>query len=356
MNKLRTSPHCSITSYQLKILESIVQCNNIPLVKLYSDINVITNKNIEILNVQSEDRLYNQIYDYVVSIVNNGLLEHFFGTNVCSNSQSRAKNVINLGITNLKCDSFKRISVTDRIEPSLILTKTKKYELSSNLLMAIGKFLVHVAEKLLPKFNSNVQDAFSPTNQYEIALIKRFQRQLIIDPQTTFTFPAISILINDNLNPHCDSLNPIDVKNDYTIVTTTKVYVMDIKSCIRDNKNIKKYGSKIPICVVIYNRQCLTNYSNHMRMRDKYISDFNEEITKKNGKKSIVDLLSSVDTDFDYSGNFLSRNRHERSISNFIVDKKIKQFNYGIFTTREAIDKLVRKKIYKKILFYSHNY
>ena len=73
--------------------------------------------------------------------------------------------------------------------------------------------------------------------------------------------------------------------------------------------------------------------------------------TPKNGKKSIVDLLSSVDTDFDYSGNFLSRNRHERSISNFIVDKKIKQFNYGIFTTREAIDKLVRKYISKQYYF-----
>ena len=66
---------------------------------------------------------------------------------------------------------------------------------------------------------------------------------------------AISILINDNLLPHCDRLNPSKIfkHRDQTIVTTMKVKTTDLHEDI-STKLPKRFKEEVPICIVIYNR------------------------------------------------------------------------------------------------------
>ena len=52
-------------------------------------------------------------------------------------------------------------------------------------------------------------------------------------------------------------------------------------------------------------------------------------------------LLLSVNTDADYMSRFFKKNSFESILSSFTKDKLSKSFKHGIFTTKEAVDKIV---------------
>ena len=60
---------------------------------------------------------------------------------------------------------------------------------------------------------------FEPIHPIEKEYHELFARQLNLfeeDDLNLFNIPAVSLLINDELKPHCDSLNPIDPEGDAT--------------------------------------------------------------------------------------------------------------------------------------------
>ena len=100
----------------------------------------------------------------------------------------------------------------------------------------------------------------------------------------------------------------------------------------------KLFGEEIPLCLVIYNRQCLIQYS---EFQNKIINFINEENNEKEDRTKIVKLLLSVNTDADYMSRFFKKNSFESILSSFTKDKLSKIFKHGIFITKEAVDKIV---------------
>ena len=136
--------------------------------------------------------------------------------------------------------------------PDLIATKTSDYILPDIMLQSDGSFLLFVQECILPICSQKTQGAFTSDNRHEQHLVSKFKKQLQINNRNEFKFQAVSILINDDLYPHTDSLNPSDHDRDYTIVLTTILKTSDITEPTR--RSIKHiYPETIPICVVLYN-------------------------------------------------------------------------------------------------------
>ena len=112
-----------------------------------------------------------------------------------------------------------------------------------------------------------------------------FKKQLKIKSEIDFNFQAVSILINDDLYPHTDSLNPSNFERDYTIVLTSIIKTTYISEPMRSRiEDI--YPDIFPICVVIYNRNCVLGYSKHVNDISNFMLDNNNEIIvwSANGK------------------------------------------------------------------------
>ena len=124
----------------------------------------------------------------------------------------RASHLINLGVTNQKCDQYVRTSITGRVGLNLISTKTQKIDLSKTALSSIGKLLMYIIDFCLPA--TPMSQSFQGTSIFEDKYIKLFGKQLGITEDMgldRFVFPAVSILVNKDLNPHCDSMNPCEL-------------------------------------------------------------------------------------------------------------------------------------------------
>ena len=93
---------------------------------------------------------------------------------------------------------------------------------------------------------------------------------MISDPM--YGVHAISILINNDLQPHCDSLNPSGVHQhrDYTIVSTVIIQVKDLDPKCQDFLK-PQFEKEVPICIVIYNQNCLLKYCSYMKDIDYFI-------------------------------------------------------------------------------------
>ena len=209
--------------------------------------------------------------------------------------------------------------------------------LSDQALSSIGKLLVYVQEQILP--HTPFPKAFSRKSDYEEKYIRMFANQLKItneDDIKKFGFHAITILINNDLNPHCDSMNPSSEDEDYTLSLSVQVPISDIPRDVQ-GEAMRKYGTSVPLCIVLYKRKCLTDYCKRMTNLNQFKDLYPK---KKEGRQKLIDLLSSTYSDTDYVGNFFEKQRWTQKKHSFKVEKGGSVFHAPILVTKEAVDKM----------------
>ena len=213
--------------------------------------------------------------------------------------------------------------------------------LSQQALSSIGRLLMFIQKKLLPKTPFPL--AFTRKSKYEEKYIRMFANQLQItneDDIHNFGFHAISILINNDLNPHCDSMNPSAPEDDYTLSLSVQVPTSDLPEDIQE-RAIRKYGSSIPLCIVVYKRKCLHDYCKRMKKLEEFK---NNDLKKKEGREKLIEILSSTYTDSDYVGNFFDQRRwlymKELFKLYYKIDKRQLHFDAPMLVTNEAVDKM----------------
>ena len=109
------------------------------------------------------------------------------------------------------------MTITGRTALDLISTSKNSFSLSRDALQSIAKLLMFIIDTILP--STPFPYIFKIQNQYEKDYVKKFGQQLHITKEMgldRFCIPAVSILINKDLNPHYDSMNPVDTHDDFT--------------------------------------------------------------------------------------------------------------------------------------------
>lgn len=253
------------------------------------------------------------------------------------NLQQRSKYVINLGITDQKIDKQERISMTGRVGLSLISSISNIQKLTQDSLKVIGELLLYVTTQVLPKTTFN--NIFHTNNKYELHYIREFGKQLCINNDLDldrFFVPSISLLINQELNPHCDSMNPVEKYNDHTVALSCQIPMSKVP--IEFSKQFKEeFKYEIPFCLVMYKRKALIYYARRMEALNKYM---NSSVLESSGRKKIVNLITSVGSERDYIGRCFSNDGWKQTSTNFVYDHSL--YNKMKLTTYdEAVDKMV---------------
>ena len=181
---------------------------------------------------------------------------------------------------------------------------------------------------------------FDLQHKCEREYLELFANQLEIHDKNDvkdFLIPAISILINDVLNPHCDSMNPSQQEYDNAMAIIVNISIDKIPERHREFLH-NKYPNSVPVCIVLYRRKCLNYHSNWHIKIDKYLDP---EHPSHVGRKKIVDILTTkVNSELDYEGLFFSKYRDELiSLDDFQYE------NNNIFSNKmaaypESVDKM----------------
>ena len=248
----------------------------------------------------------------------------------------RAEYVMNLGITDQKVHLHKRKSLTGKSGLQLISTWTKSTKITNESKTQIGQFLLFLIKNVIPTTSS--PHIFEPSHPCEKEYLELFARQLNLYEEhdlQNFNIPAVSLLINNTLNPHCDTKNPISPDHDATFSITVQVPIKSL-SMLLQQVIPNQYTNTIPFCIVMYKRQCLMHLSQYERKIDSYISS-DEQYTE--ARKKIIQILShSVYSDLDYGGLFFTKHRKR------LIDHRFEIQDNRIFTEKmafinEAVDK-----------------
>ena len=186
-----------------------------------------------------------------------------------------------------------------------------------------------------------LRQKFDSDNSFYKDYLKLFAKQLNIEKENdlnNFLIPATSVLINDQLSPHTDSSNPIDISEDNTIVLTCIIALSEIKDEILRSNLMIQFPNGIPFCVVMYKRQCLNKHiSREINRNTTYLST---EHPSYKGRKILVDLLSySLYSDYDYLGRLFSSHRYQLINDKFVYHKN-SLFEYKMAVFNEAGDKM----------------
>ena len=165
--------------------------------------------------------------------------------------------------------------------------------------------------------------------------MKKFGLQLHITREMgldRFCIPAMSILINQDLNPHYDSMNPVDNHDDFTFSMNLQIPLTYLPPTILSTVK-KNFPLGVPLCVVLYKRKALCNYAKRMLAIDQYAMS-------QCGRMKIVELLKQVNYDVDYVGRFFSVDR-SKILQQFKVETKLQTvLKNKIFISPEAVDKM----------------
>ena len=264
-------------------------------------------------------------------------------------TNQRAPQLINLGITNRKVDQLPRITLTGRCGLNLISTSTQSMSLSNSALKSIGKLLMYIIDFCIPE--TPYPDIFKCSSRYEKDYISLFGKQLLITKEMgleRFNIPAISIVVNRDLNPHYDSMNPFDKSDDLSCSVNIEIPTKKLPPNIQETVK-KQYPRSIPLCVVMYKRKALIYYSRRMLAVEDYVS---ESPGMAVGRAELVSRLRNVNAVNDYIGNFFDR--HDRdSLLNQFQNGRLKTFTGKALVVKEGVDKMVRVIHSSKFIYYT---
>ena len=254
--------------------------------------------------------------------------------------KQRAKNVLNLGITNRKIDQQYRVSISGRVGLNLIQSCTKDRCLSNDTLKNIGNLLMYIIDECLPR--TPFEKEFKKVTQFEKEYLDLFADQLLIHNKAQkerFCIPAISFLINGELNPHCDVMNPTTSQDDYTICLYVQIPKDKLPSSVLHQVDDRMYPFSIPFCLVVYKRKALCYYRDRMKRMHEYI---NTNVASCKGRRLLVKQIMCANTSLDYVGTFFDQNTRITLKEHFVTfgDRDVNIFPYKTAVFTEAIDKL----------------
>ena len=165
---------------------------------------------------------------------------------------------------------------------------------------AIGKLLMYVNDHVLPA--TPFPDVYNCTDEDELEYLKQFGKQLFLDESELkrFKFPAASLLVNDDLNPHEDLMNPHNIEMDYTLALSLVVPISEVLS---DYQQILKtrYPAGVPLCLVLYRRRCLECFVLRNKRWKGFLDCNSNEV---NGRRKMYQMMRKVNTPADYTGYF----------------------------------------------------
>lgn len=301
-------------------------------ISYYNFDNKTTNPNVSSLTTLFKD------------MVNSNVLQELFPCQLMSSSsksttKKRSKRHIHLGITNRKMDQLERITITGRCGLNLISPRTKSMHLNDDTLKRIGKVLLHLGNNILPTIFPECE-GFSTTGVEWTKgkkYLKMFAKQLLLDPEDEdrLIFPAVSILVNQELKIHCDSMNPTDPRRDFTMVTTIQIDTTEILDAKLRSIVQKEYPFKLPICLVVYNRKALDDFVKRQCAISTWVDSNRFE---RPARSKLNNLLHAVNSFADYQGTFFCKSRdhlmkHFISRENLVTSQPVADFP-------EAIDKM----------------
>lgn len=350
---LSKSPHFSLGPEGVKVLLSFCCEKKIGFCSYNGTSEHYTKSNTGTLFVKTVNHLKHSFiedgYTKLMNEMTNTLWDTLFSST--PKNSYRAPQLLNLGITNQKCDQYVRCTITGRVGLNLISTKSKKMQLSEDSLKSIGSLLMFLIDYCLP--STSLKNVFDTIDKYELEYIHQFGKQLGLTEESgllRFIFPSISILANRYLNGHCDKMNPTDPSKDFTMAVSAQVQT---KNCPMPLRLIvqKEYPIAIPMCLVVYKRKALLDYAARMRSIDEYRY---KNINEVHGRTKLVSLMKSVYTDADYIGMFFNKDSRQRTMHRFEVDCT-SIFKYKMATVHEAVDKMAFfSPLLHMLYLYSH--
>ena len=228
-----------------------------------------------------------------------------------------------------------------RVDLDIVSRDKKEFYCSDELLSNIGNFLLMIIKTIFPRLSQDFKQSFTTEDKVELKHIYRLATQLGVDDKHNldlFRIPAISIVINNNIKPHCDSMNPTDPTRDFAFVLSALVPIKEIK-----NEKYRSYfcnevsSEHIPICIILYNRKCLLDLAKKTYDINNYV--LNQSKPTKSIVSNMIDLFHLVNSDVDYIGNFFTSAGRSRIIKKFNTHDK-STFKYPKLTLQEAADKM----------------
>ena len=242
-----------------------------------------------------------------------------------------------MGVTSLKVHQHKRLTVTGCQGPSLISLWSKTLEVTNQARTELSQFLLFIIKQFLP--TTTMPSIFEPFDDVEREYLHLFANQLNIfneEDKNVFNIPAVSILINDVLHPHCDTLNPTREDQDFTFSSTVQIPVKSLPSSVR-NILQPRFQTSVPFCIVIYRRNCLYQLS----MYHKRLKNYQETEMGINDptKEKIYQMLCNAYSILDYGGLFFTKHRDRLMEDMFVFQGDDCIFKDKMAIKREAIDK-----------------
>ena len=321
-------PVLTVTNYSNELQNTMMYSSSSNEVER-SSLFVKTSSNTQVSQIETK-------YHNSMKVVAEHIFPILFESETCTGN-FRSSNVLNLGVTNQKCHKYKRCSIGGRVHLDLIDTSTKKMNMNSTTLKAIAKLLLEVSRDYLPYLGK--KDLFKCACKHEKMVVSKFAKQLLLTNEKDiedFCIPAISLLINKDLNPHCDDMNPTEWNEDVTFSISVQLALSELSlpkklSTILTNL----YGDRIPFCLVVYKRKTLVWWSKRMRSIDEYLNkDHHSKEAELNCKK-FVSNMQAVNTELDYVGYVYNEDRYKVFSATF---KSNPEMLYQ--ATSEAIDKM----------------
>ena len=123
--------------------------------------------------------------------------------------------------------------MTGRAGFTLIASQSKKVNIPDSCLKLIGEFSIYVNDSVMPM--TPFADVYESQNEEELKYLRMFAEQLKLDKEhgrDRFWFAAVTILINNHLTPHVDSMNPRE-DNDYTMAFSLVIPLNEVPSDVR---------------------------------------------------------------------------------------------------------------------------
>ena len=330
MQNLQNSLHFLLGSTSTEIFQKYLGDAEVPFV-IYSNLESTSDASFVLMNNPPDMSIPSSSY----SIKMKQLAQYFIPIMISSKNQAnnRSSYVINMGITSLKVHQHKRLTITGCQGPSLISMWSKNVQVNNEARTELGQFLLFLIKEVIP--TTSMPSIFEPFHDIEREYLKLFANQLNItdeEDRNKFNIPAVSLLINDVLHPHCDSLNPSKEGQDYTFSITVKVPIDSLPPSVSDILQ-QKYQTSVPFCIVIYRRNCLYQLSLHK----KRIEDYGTT----EARKKICDMLSNPYSRLDYGGLFFTKHRDRLMEPNFVLEEDEDKciFKDKMAIMKEAIDK-----------------
>lgn len=253
-------------------------------------------------------------------------------------NSDRAPHLINLGITNRRLHDLRRTTITGRVALSLISPSTSNINIPQSALKNIGCLVVFLSKYIVS--NTPKGDCFKIKHPIEREYVEMFCRQLgVTGNDTDFVgVHAISILVNRDLNPHYDSMNPTHKEDDFTFSVSVQIETNTLSEEVQ-HLALREYGATIPLCIVMYKRKALYHLCDRSDRLEEFVKS---EPSRELGRSKLRYLLESTYSDADFVGNFFNRQRWDIQQTKFKIEKNknFEENDIPMLVLKEAVDKM----------------